>query len=530
MTTPQDPGATDRDETVERRPGQDVPALVPSDTALLETLVLEAPVAFAFYDTELRYRRINRMLADINGLPMAEHIGRRPAEVLPSPLGEAVEARLLEVYETGRVIADPDFRAILPATGELRHYESQWFPATGPEGSVIGVAVLVIDVTERRRNEDALRRSTERTAALQRATAALAEALTVDDVRAAVRRLDTTSLGGLDTELVLDTSNGSRMAAPGVPDDDALVISVPLVMSGATIGMLRVRTTGSSHLARSADATGATLATDESGLGDPEDRRYLEALAGQCAIALSRARLFEKERRTAVVLQRSLLPDRLPEVPGLTLAAHFSPGSPGAEVGGDWYDAFTLPDGRLVLVVGDVMGKGIPAAAGMGRLRSALRALAHADPLPGAVLQGLDRVFTATEGSDHIATLVYLLINPAAHRAAIGATGHLPIVLRRAGQEPELIEAAAGSTPLGWPEPRVQRTLELGPGDLVMGFTDGLVERRGRDIDETMEELRVLVRDPDEDLAALVDRVSAVLMANTRGRDDATLLALRFAG
>ena len=95
-------------------------------------------------------------------------------------------------------------------------------------------------------------------------------------------------------------------------------------------------------------------------------------------------------------------------------------------MGGDWYDVFVLPDGRVVLVVGDVMGKGVEAAAGMGRLRAALRALAHANPLPEAVLQGLDRVFTATEPPDQIATLVYVLINPAARRAAVGGAGHLP--------------------------------------------------------------------------------------------------------
>jgi serine phosphatase RsbU (regulator of sigma subunit) len=133
-----------------------------------------------------------------------------------------------------------------------------------------------------------------------------------------------------------------------------------------------------------------------------------------------------------------------------------------------------------VLVVGDVMGKGVRAAAGMGRLRSALRALAHANPLPEAVLSGLDRVFTATEDADQIATLVYLLVNPVARRAAVGGAGHLPLVLRRAGQPPELVDAGSGSTPLGWPEPRAQRTLELGPGDLLLGLTDGLVERRGQ--------------------------------------------------
>ena len=146
--------------------------LEPSDSALLETLVLQAPVAFAFYDTEMRYRRINRLLADINGVPMADHIGRRPGDVLPDPLAAAVEARLREVLDTGAVVQDDDFTSLSPVTGELCFYESKWYPATGPAGEVIGVAVLVSDVTARRHAEDALRRSSDRTVRLQQATAA----------------------------------------------------------------------------------------------------------------------------------------------------------------------------------------------------------------------------------------------------------------------------------------------------------------------------------------------------------------------
>ena len=108
--------------------------LASSDTALLETLILQAPVAFAFYGADLRYRRINRMLAEINGLPMEAHIGHRPAELL-GDLGVAVEARLRQVMETGAVVTDDDFSAVSPVTGELRHYQSQWFPArTGRRG------------------------------------------------------------------------------------------------------------------------------------------------------------------------------------------------------------------------------------------------------------------------------------------------------------------------------------------------------------------------------------------------------------
>jgi len=479
-----------------------------SDTALLETLLLQAPVAFAFYDTDLRYRRINRLLADINGLPMADHIGRRPSEVLPGGLGEAIEARLREVLTTGQVVADDDFTAPSPRTGGTCFYESKWFPGRDARGEVIGVAVLVTDVTDRRRGEDALRRAIGRTARLQVATAALASALTVDDVRRVVAETAATAAGAERAEILLGEEDGDRpgRAAPAEPVADPLVALLDLVVSGGRIGFLRLQ------------------------LRDPvadEDASFLGALAGQCAIALERACLYERERSTAVALQQSLLPSRLPDVAGVELSARFRAGSPEADVGGDWYDVFSLADGRVVLVVGDVMGKGVHAAAGMGRLRSALRALAHANPLPEAVMQGLDRVFTATEGPDQIATLVYLLVDPDARRAAVSGAGHLPLVLCRFGREPELIDAGSGSTPLGWPEARVQRTLELGPGDILLGLTDGLVERRDFDLDEGLAEVLAAVRDHDGSLDDLVERVSTVLMADTMGRDDATVLGVR---
>ena len=198
-------------------------------------------------------------------------------------------------------------------------------------------------------------------------------------------------------------------------------------------------------------------------------------------------------------------------------------------MGGDWYDAFTLPDGRLVLVVGDVMGKGVVAAAGMGRLRAALRALALVNPLPEAVLTGLDRVFTATEEPDQIATLVYLLINPAPGGRRSAAPGICRSCWCGPGGEPELVDAGSGSTPLGWPEPRTQRTLELGPGDLLLGVTDGrrraarLRPRRG-----ARRAASPACGAPGRASTILWSGSTTTMLGRTLGRDDATLLAVRF--
>ena len=142
-----------------------------------------------------------------------------------------------------------------------------------------------------------------------------------------------------------------------------------------------------------------------------------------------RASLFEREHTTAETLQRSLLPDRLPSVPGIILDARYLPVTRNMEIGGDWYDAFRLPDGRLAVAAGDVMGKGLSAAAGMGRVRNALRALALTDPRPAAVLAGLDRLFTATELDEQVTTVAYLVFDPVSGEGLAGNAGHPPPLL-----------------------------------------------------------------------------------------------------
>jgi serine phosphatase RsbU (regulator of sigma subunit) len=284
---------------------------------------------------------------------------------------------------------------------------------------------------------------------------------------------------------------------------------LPLVASGDPLGVLR-------------------FAFDDGRALESEDRVFLEALAGQCALAVERARLYEREQRTAEALQRNLLPDRLPEVAGLELAARCLPGMDEAEVGGDWYDAFLLPDGRLALVVGDVMGKGVTAAADMGRVRAALRALAFTDPSPAAVLTGLDALFTATEDEEKIVTLIYAVVDPATRTVVVSDAGHPPVLCRPYDGDALLVDAGPETTPLGVPEPRFERRWTLRPGDVVMGFSDGLVETRVRPIGEGMDQLVSYVRNAaDRPLAALVDGVVEHMAAGQRRQDDVTILALR---
>jgi serine phosphatase RsbU (regulator of sigma subunit) len=222
-------------------------------------------------------------------------------------------------------------------------------------------------------------------------------------------------------------------------------------------------------------------------------------------------------------------------VPAVELAATYRAGLDEARIGGDWYDGFVLPDGRLGTVVGDVMGKGLAAAAGMARMRAAVRALAFTDPSPRAVLTGLDRVFTATEEDDQITTMAYLVLDPATGRLVAGDAGHLPFLRVPVSGAAEFVDVGRSATPLGVAEPRIETELQLTPGDVVVAYTDGLVERRDQGIDEGMAELASIVAahlrdEPDLPVRQLVARVAVPRAIEGRHADDVTVLALRWLG
>jgi len=266
---------------------------------------------------------------------------------------------------------------------------------------------------------------------------------------------------------------------------------------------------------------------------DEDDRAYLQALAGQCTMAVARARMHEREHRQVVSLQEAILPKRLPQLPGVDAAFRYIPGSLDTEVGGDWYDLFGFQDGRIGFVVGDVIGKGITAAAGMGRVRAALRALAYTNPAPHVVLTGLDRLFDATENAESLTTLVYAVLDPDRRALRISDAGHLPLLVRQADGSARFLEAEEdeAATPLGLSEPRFEHEVLLRPGDVVIGFSDGLVETRDAAITDGLERLRVAASHaPEGDLESLLDHLVDEMLRDQEQDDDVTLLAVRIGG
>ena len=278
---------------------------------------------------------------------------------------------------------------------------------------------------------------------------------------------------------------------------------------------------------------GLYLAYDAPRGFDDDDRAYLQALAGQCTMAVARARMHEREHRQVVSLQEAILPKRLPQLAGVDAAFRYIPGSLDTEVGGDWYDLFEFTDGRIGMVVGDVIGKGITAAAGMGRVRAALRALAFTDPAPHVVLTGLDRLFDATENAESLTTVVYAVLDRRRRALSISDAGHLPLLVRQADGTAAYLETEEdeAATPLGLSEERFEHEVLLRPGDVVIGFSDGLVETRDAAITVGLERLRQAAESgPQGDLDALLDHLVDEMLRDQEQDDDVTLLAVRIGG
>ncbi|WP_394432748.1 ATP-binding SpoIIE family protein phosphatase [Streptomyces sp. SGAir0957] len=245
------------------------------------------------------------------------------------------------------------------------------------------------------------------------------------------------------------------------------------------------------------------------------------------AEAAERLRTSEREqRRTAVTLQRSLLPQELEEPDDLRIAATYQPGGTEAAVGGDWYDVITLGGGRTALVIGDVMGRGVRAAAVMGQLRTAVRAYARLDLPPHEVLQLLDGLAIEID-PQQIATCVYAVHDPNEGRLVYASAGHLPILVRDENGTIHRAEEPTGP-PLGtggWLH--TSGSVPLGPGSTAVLYTDGLVERRDEDIDEGIASLENALSGATGTPQVICDRLIRAAGVTADHDDDVAVLVLQ---
>jgi len=233
-----------------------------------------------------------------------------------------------------------------------------------------------------------------------------------------------------------------------------------------------------------------------------------------------------REHRITETLQRSLLPDRLPEIPGVAFAGRYLPGAAGLEVGGDWYDVFLLPGGRIGLTIGDVVGRGLGAAAAMGQLRTAVRAYALETSSPAAVIERLSRLVQDFEAAQ-MATLVYGVLDLDSGRFAFASAGHPPPLLVGPGYDARYLEGGR-SLPLGVASSVAHDEIVIvEPGSTLLLYTDGLIESRQGSITDTMEELRGAVASFAGDLDALCDERVLAAPRPAAPDDDVALLAVR---
>ncbi|MEU9390242.1 SpoIIE family protein phosphatase [Streptomyces sp. NPDC048324] len=548
------------------------------DVALSTRMIAQSPIGLAVLDLDLRYVSVNPALERLNGIPADKLIGRSMREVLPHLDVDAIESAALDVLRTGRPLVDQLTVGRTPADPVREHaWTISLYRLEDAVGTVLGVAAMVVDVTEQHRagvEAEAARRrlaviadATTRigtTLELERTARELAEVAVPElaDV-AAVDLLDAVVAG---RRSILGPTEPAVMRALAVRADDApeaLRAADPpgqvarygpdrlvteCVRTGRPVMLTRVEEADLPRIARSAEAAeqlaragvhsylavpliargevlGALdLKRTRNALPFTEDDLLLaRELASRAAVQIDNARWYQNARDTALTLQRSLLPSHPPVTGGLEVASRYQPAGATSEVGGDWFDVIPLDGGKTALVVGDVMGSGITAAATMGRLRTATNTLASLDLDPARLLEHLDRT---TEDLDHsIATCVYAVHDPELRQCRIANAGHLPPVRLREGHPPELLELPTGA-PLGVGGVAFSTTtVDLGPGDRLVFYTDGLVETRQHPLDERLDALLSLLDGPDRPLEEVCDLLLRTLHQPDNSDDVALLIA-----
>ncbi len=317
-------------------------------------------------------------------------------------------------------------------------------------------------------------------------------------------------IGQISTDLIDAAIDDSSDRALVHRLDPTSAIIVPIRATGTAIGALALGTVRES---------GRTLTEADLGLA--------EELARRAAVAVEHARLFAAQRDVAETLQHSLLPEVLPVVPGLDTAARYVPGGPGVEVGGDWYDVLSFGDGTLGVVMGDVVGRGVPAASLMGQIRNALRAYALEHKDPCEVLRRLNTVVSELGPSQGMATLLYGIFDLDSSTLTLANAGHPPPLVLDTKGDAHFVEGGLGP-PLGAVENAnyTNVTTQLPPGSTLVMYTDGLVEDRSTPLDVGLERMRRVVESGPHDLEAFCDHVMTAAIGDRAGGDDSALLVV----
>ncbi len=547
------------------------------DRAVLDGLFRRSPVGVAVLGPDLRILRVNQAIARFGGLPPEAYRGRRAAEFLFGPDADSAEAKLRSVLETGRpvIFAEQLSRLLHDPHRELVISISA-FRMQDPSGRVLGVTEIVEDVTDRHRARRRLALLNEvgarigstldvaRTAheLAEAAVPALADALSVDllepvprgeepapDARGPLRRMAVRSVRPEALEVMHpegylfffpDETAPARCLAERRPVLDPLLedthgwfvaepqrakaaraigvhslMVVPLAARGLVLGLV------------------CLWRSQRQEPFEEDDLTLAEEFAARAAVCIDNARRYTQQHNAAEALQRSLLPSEVPEHPAVETAHRYLPAHASTGVGGDWFDVIPLSGLRVALVVGDVVGHGMHASATMGRLRAAVRTLAHLDLAPDEVLARLDDLVDqlATEqrqtdaNTPQIvgATCLYAVYDPVSRHCAMARAGHPPPTVLGPDGRVHLLDLPAGP-PLGVGGlPFETAELELAEGSLIALYSDGLLVAGHRDIDQGLALLRSTLAGPFHSLEDTCKAVEEAMLPD-RPADDVTLL------
>ncbi|MGW7084713.1 SpoIIE family protein phosphatase [Streptomyces sp. NPDC054871] len=557
-----------------------------SRLALLHGLATQSPVGLGIYDDDLRLTWCNTAFEREIGRPFAEFRGRRADELysdgkfVTKGHPPTLEAVMRHVLDTGEPFLDLHFEGRPPSDPDTVHlWSCAYYRLQDADGRVIGVCEDAFDISDRYKAQ-------RRLALLVEAGRGIGTAL---DVRVTAEKITEVAVPEFATAVTVDLAQGvlegevpatSRAAAtslvrvarcsaekaaqenpgqenpgqdatppppappvnhsrveypPGSPqyrslssgglvlDDTTLV--VPLRAGNSTLGLVTFIRDG---------AGSATFDSGEVALADE--------LVARTAVSIDNARRFTRERTASLALQRQLLPQHLPEQSAVELAHRYLPTDDETGVGGDWFDVIPLSGTRVGLVVGDVVGHGLQAAATMGRLRTTVRAFAQMDMDPVELLSRLDDLVaqSAEEQRSELgtpdgtyadvttgATCLYAVYDPVSRRCVMARAGHLPPAVVAADGRPTFPDLPAGP-PLGLGGlPFESMEIELPVGSLLALFTDGLVEARDRDIDHGLDTLARVLSDRHASLEELCDRAVAQLLPSGSTADDTALLLVR---
>ncbi|WP_369364798.1 SpoIIE family protein phosphatase [Streptomyces sp. CG4] len=553
------------------------------DRALLDGLYHRSPIGLVVHGTDRRVIRVNRAVEKASGVPAEAPVGRRPREFMVDEDAGPAEERVRHVLETGEplIFTEQSARA-RHDPGRERIVSVSAFRMEDPSGRVLGVAETIEDVTDRHRAQ-------RRLALLNEASARIGTSL---DVTQTARELAEVATHGLadycsvdllkpvtlgdepvpgtaapllrvafsppeqrvpfregDVVPLLPESPQARCMAERRPILEGLLalrpewyamdrrrveialglgvhslIAVPLAARGLVLGVVSLWRSRNAEPFEDADATVA------------------QELSSRAAVCIDNARRFTQQQSAALTLQRSLLPSAASDLPAVGVACRYLPASGEPGIGGDWFDVIPLSGARVALVVGDVVGHGIHAAASMGRLRAAARTLASLDLEPDEVVARLDDLVSllaaeqeANDDSSQSAieqvlgaTCLYAVYDPVSQRCSLARAGHPAPVVTTPDGEVTVLDLPAGP-PLGLGGlPFETYDLDLPEGSLLTLYTNGLLEARNGDIDTALENLRACLTRTTEPLDHTCDMVvEALLPKDHLPTDDIALLIAR---